>query len=50
MNAYERQRRKTDFNFKLTCNIRRRTNLEFKSENIKKANQTIDLRAFYKLY
>ena len=29
INAYERQRRKTDFNFKLICNIRRRTNLAF---------------------
>ena len=41
--AYERQRRKTDFNFKLICNIRRRTNLAFKSRNIEKNNKTIDL-------
>ena len=35
--------KKTDFNFKLICNIRRRTNLAFKSCNIKKTNETIDL-------
>ena len=40
--TYERQRRKTDFNFKLVCNIRRRTNLAFKCQNIKKTNETID--------
>ena len=43
INAHERQKRKTDFNFKLICNIRRRTNLAFKSRNIKKINKTIDL-------
>ena len=36
INAYERQRRITDFNFELICNTRRRTNLAFKSRNIKK--------------
>ena len=41
INAYERQRRKIDFNFKLICNIRRRTNLAFKSQNIKKTDKTI---------
>ena len=43
INAYERQKRKTDFNFKLICNIRRRTNKAFKSQNIKKTNKTINL-------
>ena len=43
MNTYERQRRKTDFNFKLICNIRRRTNSAFKSQSIKKTIKTIDL-------
>ena len=33
-NAYERQKRKTDFNYKLNCTIRRRTNKAFKSQNI----------------
>ena len=42
-NAYGRQKRKTDFNFKIICNIRRRTNKAFKSQNIKKTNKTIDL-------
>ena len=40
INAYERQRRKTDFNFKLICNIRKRTNLAFKAHNIEKTNKT----------
>ena len=35
-NALERHKRKTDFNFKLICNIRTRTNKAFKSQNIKK--------------
>ena len=43
INAYKRQKRKTDFNFKLICNIRRRTNKAFKSQNIKKTKKTIDL-------
>ena len=43
INAFERQKRKIDFNFKLICNIRRRTNLRFKSRNIKKTNKTMDL-------
>ena len=43
INTYERQRKKTDFTFKLFCNIRRRTNSAFESQNIKKTNKTIDL-------
>ena len=43
INAYERRRRKTDFIFKLICNIGRTTNLAFKSQNIRKTNKTIDL-------
>ena len=42
-NAHGRQRRKTDFNFKLICNIRARTNKAFKSQNITKTNKTIHL-------
>ena len=42
-NALERQKIKTDFNFKLICNIRTRTNKAFKSQNIKKNTKTIDL-------
>ena len=42
INAFERQKGKNDFNFKLICNIRRRTNLVFKSRKIKKTNKTID--------
>ena len=36
INASERQKRKTDFNFKVICYMRRKTNLAFKSRNIKK--------------
>ena len=43
INAYGRTKSKTDFNFKLLCNIRRRTNKAFKSQNIEKTNKTIDL-------
>ena len=35
INAYEKQKRKTDFNFTLLCNMRRRTSLAFKSQNIR---------------
>ena len=35
-NAHKRQKRKTDFNFKLICNIRVRNNKAFKSPNIEK--------------
>ena len=35
INAYERQKRKSDFNFKLHCNIRGRTNRAFKCQNDK---------------
>ena len=43
INAYERQKRKTDFNFTLICNIRRGTNSTFRSQNFMKNNKTIDL-------
>ena len=36
----DRQRRKTDFNFKLISNIRTRTSNAFRSQNIKKSNKT----------
>ena len=42
-NALEKHRRKTDFNFKLICNLRIRTNKAFKCQNIKKINKTINL-------
>ena len=42
-NAPQRLKRETDFNFELICTIRTRTNKAFKSQNIKKANKTIDL-------
>ena len=36
INAYERLKRRTDFNFNLFCNIRQRTKYAFKSQNIVK--------------
>ena len=39
-NILDKQRRKTDFNFKLFSNIRTRTSNAFKSQNIKKSNKT----------
>ena len=39
INAYERQKRKSDFNFKLHLNIRGRTNRAFKCQN----DKTVDL-------
>ena len=39
-NILDKQRRKTDFNFKLISNIRTRTSNAFKSKNIKKSNKT----------
>ena len=36
INAYERLKRRTDFNFNLFCNIRQRTKYAFKSQTIEK--------------
>ena len=36
----DKQRKKTDFNFKLISNIRTRTSNAFRSQNIKKSNKT----------
>ena len=41
-NAYERQKRKTDFKFTLICNITRRTDKAFKYQNLKGTNKTTD--------
>ena len=41
-NALERQKREIEFNFKLICNKRTRTNKAFKSQNIEKTNKTPD--------
>ena len=42
-NAHKRQKRKTDFNFILFCNIRVRTNKAFNLKMLKKTNKTIIL-------
>ena len=36
INAYERDKRKSDSNFKLHCSIRQKTNYAFKSQNNEK--------------
>ena len=40
---YVKSRRDSDLNYKLTCNLRSRTNKAFKSQNSRKINKTIDL-------
>ena len=39
----DRERRKTDLNFKLVCNLRSRTSKAFKAQNVRKTNKTFDL-------
>ena len=40
---YEKNRKKTDLNFKIPCNLRSRTSPAFKSQNVRKTNKTFDL-------
>ena len=42
-NNYLRQRKASDFNFKITCNLRNRTRDAFKSQKVKKNNKTFEL-------
>ena len=42
-NAYEKQKRKTDLNFKLASYMRNRLYKAYISQNLKKTNKTIDL-------
>ena len=39
----DKERRKTDLNFKLVCNLRSRTSKAFKAQNVGKTNKTFDL-------
>ena len=39
---YMKRRRETDLNFKLICNLRSRTSKTFKSQNIRKTNNTLN--------
>ena len=41
--AYERQKRLTDLNFKLVCNMRGRTNRALKTQNVRNINKKFDL-------
>ena len=47
INAYERDKRKSDSNFKLHCNIRQRTNYAFKSQNTEKINDLIGCSIYF---
>ena len=47
INAYERDKRKSDSNFKLHCCIRQRTNYAFKSQNIAKINELIGCSNYF---
>ena len=39
----DKERRKSDINFKLVCNLRSRTSKAFKAQNVRKTNKTLDL-------
>ena len=43
INLYRKNRKETDLNFKLACNIRSRTSEAFKAQNIRKINKAFDL-------
>ena len=43
INFYKKNRRDLDLNFKLACNLRSRTSIAFKSQNVRKTNKTFDL-------
>ena len=43
----DKERRKTDLNFKLVCNLQSRTSKAFKAQNVKKTNKTFDLLGWF---
>ena len=43
INEHNKNRIKSDFNFKLACNLRSRTYKAFKSQNVRKTNKTFNL-------
>ena len=47
INAYERDKRKSDSNFKLYCSIRQRTKNAFKSQTIEKINNLIGCSNYF---
>ena len=47
INAYERDKRKSDSNFKLHCNIRQNTNYAFRSQNNEKINHLIGCSNYF---
>ena len=46
MKEYLKNRKESDINFKLACNLRSRTSKAFKSQNVRKINKTFDLLGF----
>ena len=46
INEYFKNRKKSDSNYKLNCNLRSRTSTAFKSPNVRKTNKTFDLLGF----
>ena len=40
---YDKNRKESDLNFKLACNLRSRISKAFKSQNVRKTNKTFDL-------
>ena len=45
-NIYEKNKRKTDLNNKIACNLRSRTSSAFKSQKFRKTNKTFDLLGY----
>ena len=43
INFFEQNRRASDLNFKLACNLRSRTNKVFESQKVRKTNKKFDL-------
>ena len=46
----DKERRKTDINFKLVCNLRSRTSKAFKAHNVRKTNRTFNLLGCSQLF
>ena len=46
INEYFRRRRDSDLNYKIACNLRTRTSLAFKSQNVRKTNKTFNLLGY----
>ena len=49
LKEYLKNRKESDINFKLACNLRSRTSKAFKSHNVRKINKTFDLLGYSQL-